>query len=250
MRFLSGRIVIGVFLLILAVVFLINNLNIGIHIQVGHIWDWWPVIPLIIGLNWLVLAFRPAGGDGERRLFFSWGQFISGLLLAAVGAIYLGRNLDLFQVDMSRFWNIFWPVVLILIAISLIRGSAVAGRGHTAFMGGIEQGKGGKPCKLESGSYLAFMGGVDLDLTCAEIPAGETMLDLSAIMGGIEIKIPRDLAVIYEGSVIMGGVSLAGQEDGGIFAGRRMEHNVKEQNERLLRITGRVIMGGIDIKER
>jgi hypothetical protein len=173
---------------------------------------------------------------------------ITGLLLVAVGVIYIGRNLNLFEVDMIRFWNIFWPVVLILVAISLIRGSAVAGRGHTAFMGGIEQG-GKSPWKLESGSYFAFMGGIDLDLTTAEIPLGETLLDISVVMGGVDIKIPRDLAVVYEGTVVMGGVSLAGQEDGGIFTGRRMEHNVKEHNERLLRVTGRVIMGGVDIKE-
>ncbi len=94
------------------------------------------------------------------------------------------------------------------------------------------------------------MGGIDLDLTTAEIPSGETLLDVSVIMGEIDIKVPRDLAVVYEGTVILGEVSLASQKDGGISIGRRMEHNVKEHNERLLRITGRVIMGGVDIKER
>ncbi len=137
---------------------------------------------------WLVLSFRPVGGDTGRRVFFSRGQLVTGLLLVAVGVIYLGRNLNLFEVDMNRFWNIFWPVVLILVAISLIRGSAVAGRGHTAFMGGIEQG-GRSPWKLESGSYFALMGGIEIDLTTAEIPSGETLLDISVVMGGFENSI-------------------------------------------------------------
>lgn len=249
MHFLNERTIIGVFLLLLAVILLLNNLGIGIDINVGNIWDWWPVIPLIIGLNWLVLSFRLGGSDAERRAGFSWGQLGSGLLLVAVGAIYLGRNLNLFEVDMSRFWNIFWPAILIFVAISLIRGPVVAGRGNSAFLGGIKRG-GKSPWKLESGSYFAFMGGVDLDLTSAEIPTGETLLDISAIMGGVDVVIPAGLAVVYEGTVILGEVSLAGQEDGGILAGRRMVHNVQEHNERLLRITGRVIMGGVEIKER
>ena len=44
-----------------------------------------------------------------------------------------------------------------------------------------------------------------MDLTAAEIPDGETLLDLTAIMGGIDVKIPPDLAVVYEGTAILGG---------------------------------------------
>ncbi|HHV62612.1 MAG TPA: cell wall-active antibiotics response protein [Firmicutes bacterium] len=32
------------------------------------------------------------------------------------------------------------------------------------------------------------MGGLDLDLTMADIPEKETVLDLTAIMGGVEVK--------------------------------------------------------------
>ena len=138
---------------------------------------------------------------------------------------------------------------LILLGISLLRGRPASGSGgKLAFMGGINVG-GASPWQLESGSYLAFMGGIDVDLTKAEIPPGETVLDMTAIMGGIDVKIPPNLAVIYEGSCILGGTSFKDQEDGGIIAGRRVEDNL-EGADRIVRIQARAVMGGIDIKER
>ncbi len=101
-------------------VFLLNNLGIGININVGSIWDWWPIIPLLMGVNGLFLSFSPVSDDTGRRASFSFGQFLTGLVLVAIGGIDLGRNLNLFEVDMSRFWNVFGPLVLMLVAIPLL----------------------------------------------------------------------------------------------------------------------------------
>ncbi|HOL16819.1 MAG TPA: LiaF-related protein, partial [Bacillota bacterium] len=78
---------------------------------------------------------------------------------------------------------------------------------------------------------------------------GETVLDLTAIMGGIDVTIPPGLAVSYGGSTILGGVSYKEQEDGGIIASRTVEEHL-EGADRVVRIQARAIMGGIDIKEK
>jgi predicted membrane protein len=88
-----------------------------------------------------------------------------------------------------------------------------------------------------------------MDLTAAELGEGETVLDLTAIMGGIDMKLPRDMAVIYDGSAILGGVTFKDQEDGGIIAGRKIEDNISDSATRILRIQARAIMGGVEIKE-
>ncbi len=248
MRFISGRLVIGLAVLVVGVLLLLNNLDIGIDIEIGQILKLWPVIPLILGLNWLFLSFGSTEAEGGRKVYFSWGQFVTALIFIAIGIVFLGRNLKLFEVDLSLFFNLLWPVLLILIGISLLRGRAQNGGGRFTFMGGTNIG-GAQPWKLESGSYFSLMGGIEMDLTAAEIDEGETLLDLTAVMGGIDVKIPRDLAVIYEGSAVLGGVSFKDQEDGGIVGGRRVEYNLTPESSRVLRIQARAILGGVEIKE-
>ncbi len=250
MRFVSGRFLLGLLVLVVGVVLLLNNLVEGIDIDVRQILHLWPVIPLVLGLGWLIDSFGSTSTGGDQKIFFPWGQFVTALIAIAVGVIFLGRNLDLFYVDTRIFWNLLWPVVLILIGISLLRGRAVtsAKGGRFAFMGGSDVG-GSEPWKLESGSYFAFMGGIDMDLRAAEIPEGETVLDLTAIMGGIDVKVPRDLAVIFDGNAVLGGVTFKDHEDGGLIGGRKIESNVGEDTSKIVRIQARAIMGGVEIKE-
>ncbi len=250
MRFFGGRFVIGLAIVVIGLILLLNNLIEGVDIDVRQILQFWPVIPLILGINWLFASFGSTSSDQGKKVFFSWGQFFTAIIAIAIGVIFLGRNLDLFYVDTRLFWNLFWPVILILIGFSLLRGRALSSGkgGRFAFMGGVNVG-GSQPWKLESGSYFAFMGGIDMDLTSAEIAKGETILDLTAFMGGIDVKIPRDLAVIYEGSAVFGGVSFKDQEDGGIVGGRRIEHNIDQSTTDIVRIQARAIMGGVEIKE-
>ena len=110
-------------------------------------------------------------------------------ILIGIGVVYLGRNLGWFIVDTGLLWSIVFALLLIFLGINLLRSKA-AGEGRIAFMGGVTVG--GSPYRLKSGSYLAFMGGIDLDLATAEIPEGETVLDLTAVMGGIDVTIRRD----------------------------------------------------------
>lgn len=250
MRLISGRLIIGLAILVLGVLLLLNNLDVGVEIDIRQVLRLWPVIPLVLGLNWLFLSFNPTKtAEQGQKMFFSWGQFITAIIAIAIGVIYLGRNLGLFHVDTSLFWNTLWPVVLILVGISLLRGRAhTGGRGRFTFMGGASVGS-AQPWKMESGSYFALMGGIEMDLTAAELDEGETMLDLTAIMGGIEVKIPKDMAIIYEGSAVLGGVTFGDQEDGGIVASRRLEQNINDSAQKILRIQARAIMGGVEIKE-
>ncbi len=250
MRILSGRFLLGIIILVAGVILLLNNLVEGIDIDVRQVLQLWPVIPLVIGLSWLFDAFRITSSGGEQKAFFPWGQFVTSLIAIAVGVIFLGRNLDLFYVDTRIFWNMLWPVVLILIGISLLRGRAISSAkgGRFAFMGGSEVG-GSEPWKLESGSYFAFMGGIDMDLRSAEVSEGETVLDLTAIMGGIDVKVPPGMAVIFDGNAVLGGVTFKDHEDGGLVGGRKIESNVGEGTGKVVRIQAQAIMGGVEVKE-
>jgi len=58
---------------------------------------------------------------------------------------------------------------------------------------------------LSEGRALAFMGGIELDLTGATLAAGAE-LDLQAFMGGIEVVLPRSWRIELEAKERMGEV--------------------------------------------
>jgi hypothetical protein len=87
--------------------------------------------------------------------------------------------------------------------------------------------------EFAGGEINAVMGAVEIDLRQAAI-AGEAVLHLSVIMGGVEIKVPRDWSVSINGSPTLGGI-----EDKTIppmTPGKRLV------------IEGSVVMGGVEIR--
>jgi hypothetical protein len=81
----------------------------------------------------------------------------------------------------------------------------------------------------------AVMGGVQIDLTQAEIVDGEATIDLKVAMGGVEIMVPPGVEVDAHGLItIMGGHSA--RVPGG------------SAHAPLIRLRGLVVMGGVDVR--
>ena len=249
MRYLGGRLIIGLVLLFLGIGLVLKQF--GFEIRVQEIFSYWPVLLLLLGLEWMIRSFRPGPATAERKTAFSAGQFVSGLLLIFIGAFYLARKFGyLEELSPDAFWNLLLAFLLIIGGLSLIRSRLQVGSsgGRWAFLGGISVGS-STPWKLESSSYLAFMGAIEMDLTAAVIPEGETVIDLTAVMGGIDVKIPAGLAVAYEGTALLGGITFKDQEDGGIIASRKI-NELNGQAGPALRFRAHAFMGGIEIKEQ
>jgi predicted membrane protein len=100
-----------------------------------------------------------------------------------------------------------------------------------AFLSGIDRRI--SSSDFRRGEASAILGGIDLDLREATMQGNEATLDISAIMGGVDIRIPRDWTVINHITPILGGV-----DDNTLSTG---------SNKRLI-LEGTVIMGGFDIK--
>jgi hypothetical protein len=146
-----------------------------------------------------------------------------------------------------------WPVLLIAVGLSvLLRGSArgpdgrrLAGprRGQrderlehgasidaSAMMSGLVLKNDSQ--EFAGGEINAVMGAVEIDLRQAAI-ATEAVLHLSIIMGGVEIRVPREWSVVINGSPMLGGIEDKTMPP--MTPGKRLV------------IEGSVIMGGVEI---
>ncbi|MBK6688150.1 MAG: DUF1707 domain-containing protein [Deltaproteobacteria bacterium] len=85
----------------------------------------------------------------------------------------------------------------------------------------------------------AIFGSVELDFREARLPAGVVELEVDAIFGSIEIVVPPELAVEVHGLGILGS-----------FESLDRAPNNADPGRPLLRVTGKAIMGSVEIKTR
>lgn len=232
----SGKstIIIGLFIIISGVLLLLNNLGLTDISSAEVFRTYWPIILIVWGFD----VFKKDNNINRSH-------FILSILTIILGLLLLGRNLDFFAFDLKIIWQLFWPLVFILLGFSIIKGSTKTKGANWAIMSGFE--KKNTNWTLKNENYIALMGGIELDLSVADIPEKETHLDLTAVMGGIDIKVPKDMNIIANGICLLGGIDFMNDDAGGLIATRKFEHKGEPENKKLI-ISYRTLMGGIDIK--
>ncbi len=106
-----------------------------------------------------------------------------------------------------------------------------------AVMGGYQRGAGWVvPRQFKA---IAVMGGIELDLREARLAPGVTEIEVYAFWGGAEILVPDGVRVECVGMAIMGG-----------FSASSGAANLDDPNVPVLRISGFVVMGGVEIKRK
>jgi predicted membrane protein len=88
---------------------------------------------------------------------------------------------------------------------------------------------------FKGGDITAVMGGVDINLSYADMPS-PAVIDLTVMMGGVTLVIPSGWEVKNNVTCILGGVE------------ERRPPIVNTGNKKILVLNGTVIMGGIDIR--
>jgi len=186
----------GVILIALGLGFLLDQL--GVFHGLGFGWilgNLWPLIIIIIGIS----LFRK-GNTGPGIFFIALGGFF---LLSEI----VGWNI----------WATFWPLIIIFVGVSVLLGRAVI----PVNLNRAEKESGkdilddlvifwGSNKKITAtdfrgGNVTCIFGGSELDLSNAKIIKKDAVLNVSAIFGGIKIRVPDDSPVVSEGSAILGG---------------------------------------------
>jgi len=227
-RYLSGILIIGI-----GVIALLNNFGLT-HISFDYLLNLlWPLLLVVAGIN--LIANRG-----------NLNSVIMGAILVGLGVVFLGRNANLFEIDMRYFWQGFWPIIIILIGISLFNKDKSNNNGHLALMGAVDKNK--EAWNIENAEYTAILGGIELDIRKANFSNREVTLGLTAITGGITIIIPEDVAVSCRGTAILGGIEILGRGSGGIISNTNVEIGDLQNAAKVIHFNCTCIMGGIEIK--
>ena len=228
-----SRMVFGAFIIVVGLFALLDNL----HLFDSHlVQPFWPLVFVAMGALRLSQSNRAQGA-------------VFGVGLIVVGAGLTLNNLGLIHFEIRDLW----PVALILVGLNVLTRGFTRGTdgqplprprpGHrderfehgasidaSAMMSGIVLKNDSQ--EFAGGEINAVMGAVEIDLRQAAI-ATEAVLHLSVIMGGVEIRVPREWSVSVNGTPMLGGIG--DKTAPPLTPGKR------------LIIEGSVIMGGVEI---
>lgn len=222
----GSRIVFGAILVCLGILLLFSQM--GVFDFGDFMSVFWPMILIIVGLwQWAIRRFRPS----------FWP-----LLLIIAGVFLMALRLGLLD---GRGFGVMIGIVLIALGFWLVvrKARPVADRAvseadavdHWVIFGGIEESLATQ--KFMGGNTTVVFGGAEIDLRKAALAEGDVTLHLSAIFGGIDIKVPETWQVLVDGTAILGGVEdkTGGASPDAVQDGSR------------LRIKAVAIFGGIEI---
>lgn len=209
-----------------------------------NIWDidvffpgWWTLFLIIPGLVSMV------------RYGFNWGSGI----LVILGLILLFDALDIISSDIM--WKLVFPLILVIIGISILTSFFRSGTKrniedeeytksksykydstqyprYTAILGGGDYKNNTED--LKGVVAEAILGGLEIDLRDAKITE-DIVLELTAVLGGIDVYIPEDVRVeIISGVPVLGG----------------FEHKINRNalSGPKVRIKYTAVLGGIEVK--
>jgi hypothetical protein len=231
----TPRLIVGVGLATFGLVLTLDRLGL---VEADILLRFWPVILIAIG----VLQYRnaPAPHAGARS--------VNGVIWIVIGVWLLLNSLRILHVG---FWELFWPLVLIVIGVNLVmqtlrRSEAVAAGVADERLSVFAVLSGGKRTivgPFRGGEITGFMGGTQIDLRQATIPPGEAVrLEVFAVMSGCDLVVPSSWIVSTPAVVLLGGI-----EDKRLPALPEASAAPRTPPPQLI-LSGFLMMGGITIK--
>lgn len=252
-----GGLVGGVILAGIGVVLLLQNLGIPYFEDLER---YWPVILIVVGI---AQAARSVGMGGKV-----WG----GAVFIA-GVIFLLNNLGVIH---GNVWRFLWPGILIMVGLAMlaraidrqgdggydpqaaataakkmgdnIRDKIVSdwgGKGSTSSRDHLNEWAvfGGSRRRIDSkdfqgGEAFAMFGGVEIDLRKASTTRDEILIEVNAIFGGVEVRVPENWTIVVRGAGIFGG-----------YEDKTMDTRVStDAKQPVLIVNGFAVFGGVTIQ--
>jgi len=210
----------GLILILSGVGFFLDSANV---INFGDLVSgWWPTVIILFGLMKLL--------EGRLISALIWAIFGAVILLSTTGVINAG------------FWQIFWPLILILIGARILFRSDGFASKETADQVSAFSIFGAADRKSESENFknanlISIFGGSKIDLRKSKLAVRGGGVDVLIIFGGGEIILPKDMPVKLDVFALFGGT-----ED-------KRSATPSIDGKPYLHIQGIVLFGGVEIKD-
>jgi lia operon protein LiaF len=187
------RIAIGVILMLIGVLWTLSNLGI---LRGFSLWD------ILWGVFWIWLGATVVGPRGQS---VGAARLTLGVVLLVIGALNIVDGIGLFDFSFGNLIGQFWPLILIALGFALLQESRTReaerrGDGerihHDTILGDLKLTDPNWPLRDLTASTV--IGDMQIDLSRAQIPAGETRIELRAVIGDIDIWVPQGLPLALE----------------------------------------------------
>jgi predicted membrane protein len=225
----NNRTLIGVVLVFAGLFLVIRNTGFFPEFIDNVIFSW-PMLLVAIGLVMTLGASEKTGG----------------IIVMAVGGFFM---IPLIFRETFHMYNMFWPSIFIIIGIIFIvsrrRGwNAISTKGImgddyidyvNVFSGGERQIV---SQNFKGGKVTAVFGGIELDLTKANLAQGVSELEIACVFGGATLIVPDDWHITIEVTPVLGGFS----DSRKLTPGRTVDPS------KHLLIKGAVVFGGGEVK--
>lgn len=191
---LTPQLVFGLLVIAAGVLFTLDNFGV---VHAGDYIRLWPTGLIAIGLLKLSQSRRGPGA-------------MAGMLFVLVGVWWLLESLTVFEIDVRDYW----PLLLVFFGSYLVwQGLSVRARPSVleggsmvsalAILGAVTRGSNVRD--FRGADLTAIMGGCELDLRHASLES-DAVIDVFAMWGGIEIRVPEDWTIDSQIVPLLGGV--------------------------------------------
>lgn len=219
----------AIFILTAGIVLLLDQMDI---IPFDVLLQYWPLA--LIGFGVVQIAL-----PGQLL------QKVAGGLTILLGAIYLARKLGYIHIG----GNLFWPLVIISIGVLMLVRAIESQRnplsGAPLSPGMVREVCIFSGCKRTNDSQdfrgadlFAMFGGIDIDFSGAKMVGETAGIGVTAMFGGIELRVPQEWVVVSRATCMFGGM-----EDR-----TRLRAPGDTAPAKTLIVTGLVMFGGVEIK--
>lgn len=190
----SPRLIAGVLIVFVGVMLLLERMGV---VEIRDWTSWWPLFLILPGLIHLA----------------AWGQTgrqVVGVILTALGCLFLGNNLGYFHVSLRDLWPVFLIGLGSLMILRTLRGPKPPSGDSSSFLNETNVFGGGKRTitskTFQGGELMAVFGGHEIDLRDAEMEGDHAVLRVTVVFGGAEIRVPRHWDVVARGTPVFGGL--------------------------------------------
>ena len=193
----SSRVFWGVVFIVLGFLLLLDKMG---RLNFGDLISfYWPLLFILAGI-WHIVSrrFRHATG---------------GLILIVIGILFM---LGKWQILGRSAWSFVWPLLIILAGLWILFGSF--------FRRATRKSSGEKADEIDEFALLAgvtrrlqspafrggkasiVLGGMELDFNQVQLAGGEASIEVTAVLGGLDIRVPKTWRVHLEAHSILGSV--------------------------------------------